>query len=122
MHFCTNCENMLYISFKEQDANNLIYYCRQCGNTEDLIDKTNICLMKTEINTSSNDNYFNNINKYTKEDKTLPKTQNIKCPNSDCPSNNGSKNEVVYIRFNQANLEYIYLCTLCDKSWKTINN
>ena len=41
MHFCNNCENMLYIrlSDEESESNKLIYYCRNCGNTEDTFSK-----------------------------------------------------------------------------------
>ena len=122
MHFCNNCENMLYIKFKNQDANELIYYCRHCGNEEEFIDKKNICLMKTEVNEGINNDYINMINDYTKLDKTLPIIKNIKCPNVDCPSSKGSPNEVLYIRYNEENLDYVYLCTYCNTTWKSINN
>ena len=33
MHFCSQCENMLYIRLLKEDSNNLEYYCRSCGET-----------------------------------------------------------------------------------------
>ena len=28
-------------------------------------------------------------------------------------------NEVIYLRYDNKNMKYIYICTLCDKIWKT---
>ena len=49
MHFCNLCDNMLYIKLNEADSNNLVYYCRKCGETTDSIDSKNICVSKTEF-------------------------------------------------------------------------
>ena len=67
----------------------------------------------------------NTANEFTKLDPTLPRTQNIKCPNRSCPSNHKSetgeeaKNEVIYLRYDDVNLNYVYICTQCDTIWKT---
>ena len=34
MHFCSECGNMYYIKIDSEDKNNLIYYCRKCGNED----------------------------------------------------------------------------------------
>ena len=39
MHFCDKCSNMLYIRLLEEEADSLIYYCRNCGNTGQPITK-----------------------------------------------------------------------------------
>ena len=52
-------------------------------------------------------------------DPTLPRLDNIPCPNKECPSNNGSDKEVIYIRYDDTNLKFIYLCVHCDKIWKS---
>ena len=46
MRFCNKCGNMLYIklSAKEGEIENLIYYCRKCGNEETDINEDNICI------------------------------------------------------------------------------
>ena len=63
------------------------------------------------------------INKYTKLDPTLPRVYNIKCPNAECKSNHFDKNysypEVIYLRYDDANMKYAYICAECDKIWKT---
>ena len=37
MHFCKVCKNMYYIRLKGEDSNNLIYYCRKCGNEDETL-------------------------------------------------------------------------------------
>jgi len=118
MHFCDNCENMLYIKLESEDSNTLAYYCRKCGETDKLLDKDNICVSKLEL-VSKEKAYLNDVNKYTKLDPTLPRTINIKCPNQECPSNNGGKNEVIYLRYDDQYMLYVYTCAQCDKVWKT---
>ena len=122
MHFCDKCENRLYIKLVHKDSNDLVYYCRNCGETEQLITKENICVSKTDI-VIKETAYLHDINEYTKLDPTLPRTNNIRCPNPTCASNvegdDSTKSEVIYYRYNDKDLRYIYICTLCDKMWKT---
>ena len=93
--------------------------------------KDNICVLNTDI-TSQEKGYLQDINEYTKLDPTLPRTINIKCPNQLCKSNQPveadkdddpepipSKNEVIYLRYDDVNMNYIYMCTECDAIWKT---
>ncbi len=115
MHFCDNCNNMYYLKLKDSETSVLIYYCRQCGNEKD-IDDSNISVLKTNIN-NVNDTFINVINEYTKYDPTLPRTNNIKCPNVDCNSTNNS--DIIYIRYDDKNIKYIYLCPMCDTNWTT---
>ena len=124
MHFCNKCENMLYIRLLHEDSNNLVYYGRNCGESEQPINKDNICVSKTDI-VIKEKAYLHDINQYTKLDPTLPRTNNIRCPNQDCLSNkveegdDAPKNEVIYYRYDDKSLKYIYICTQCDKMWKT---
>ena len=127
MHFCKNCNNMYYIKLSDDDNNKLNYYCRNCGTVDDNILSENICVSKLNINNSSQKiDLF--INKYTKLDPTLPRTKSIKCPNEKCSSNNNSEDsskkterEILYIRYDDINMKYIYLCCNCDYSWTTNN-
>ena len=124
MHFCSVCNNMYYIKLSETDNNELNYYCRNCGNSDKNINQDNICVSKTQIsNNSQKFNLF--INEFTKLDPSLPRTNSIKCPNEKCKTNNEESNildrEVVFIRYDDINMKYIYLCCNCDYSWKTNN-
>ena len=124
MHFCEKCDNMYYIRLADEDGNKLIYYCRNCGHEDSLITHENVCVNKTQIK-HKEQSYSHIINNYTKLDPTLPRTLNIKCPNQTCPSNQKSdlaeqsKNEVIYLRYDDVNLNYVYICTQCDTVWKT---
>jgi len=123
MHFCNKCNNMYYIKIQDNDCNKISYYCRNCGNNEDnLIDSTK-CVLKEIINKNDNNKSDMFINKYTKFDKTLPRINYIKCPNSKCSSNNNdydiNNREILYIRHDNTNMKYIYLCSHCDIVWNT---
>jgi DNA-directed RNA polymerase subunit M/transcription elongation factor TFIIS len=118
MHFCSQCSNMYYIRINEDDPNKLVYYCRKCGNKDSLLASENICVSKTQIKKSEQS--FNHIiNKYTKYDPTLPRINNILCPNSDCSTNKDDKErEIIYIRYDDVNMKYVYLCSHCDTVWQ----
>ena len=199
MHFCTKCDNMYYIRIgaagaggagavaaggddgvvgvggggqpqQKQDANSLYHYCRNCGH-EVQIEKT-ICVSKLQLKHGAQ-SYSNVINKYTKLDPTLPRINNIKCPNSQCRSNPSigeaaaaaaaaaaikmkpraldageeeeeeayedldvgmsgvaanfkfpaagelAPREVIYIRYDEVNMKYVYMCAVCDTVWNT---
>ena len=124
MHFCTKCDNMYYIRISAEDDNNLIYYCRNCGNEDDILTKEYICVSNTQLKRTEQ-KYSHIVNKYTKLDPTLPRTTSIRCPNSECISNKNStdegykQNEIIYIRYDDINMKYIYICANCDVMWKT---
>lgn len=124
MHFCIKCDNMYYIRISAEDDNKLIYYCRNCGHEDNILTNQYICVSSTQLKRTEQ-KYSHIINKYTKLDPTLPRTNTIKCPNSDCDSNKDShsevykQNEVIYIRYDDINMKYIYICVNCDTIWKT---
>lgn len=137
MNFCNVCGNMYYFKISQDESNTLKHFCRKCGNTDSDIfnNGENICISKTHI--KKKQNIHNSIiNEYTKLDPTLPRTKNIKCPNEQCnkngeSENNESKNnesennesennesEIIYLRYDNDNMKYIYLCSNCNYSWK----
>jgi len=124
MHFCNQCQNMYYLKIRndgddETAKDKLIYYCRNCGNENEELASDNICVLKTTVQDSEH-KFASIINEYTKYDPTLPRTTMIKCPNAECESNSeGGKREVIYNRYDDKNMKYIYMCTICDTSWKT---
>jgi DNA-directed RNA polymerase subunit M/transcription elongation factor TFIIS len=121
MRFCNKCNNMYYIKLFNDDKTQLSYYCKKCGNEEN--EKTNVIVSKTNLkNVSSKSNEYSHlINKYTKLDPTLPRKNNVKCPNVKCLSNAESddkiENEVLFIRYDDVNMKYIYMCCNCDSVW-----
>lgn len=140
MHFCDKCGNMFYLKISEEVDSQLLYYCRKCGNkSNDSVDSdtSELCVSKTHIKKTTQ-SYKNIINSYTKLDPTLPRLTNMKCPNAQCSTVNnisaeskegeskggeskgGDTNEIIYIRYDNDNMKYIYLCTKCDYTW--VNN
>ena len=122
MHFCSNCSNMYYIRINSDDPNKLVYYCRKCGNEDKFLAIENVCVSKTQIK-KSEQTFSHIINKYTKLDPTLPRINNVLCPDPNCPTNkDGTPREIIYIRYDDSNMKYINLCPTCDTVWKTTEN
>jgi len=118
MHFCITCSNMYYIRINADNPNKLVYYCRKCGFEDSLLAAENVCVSRTQIKKSEQS--FNHIiNKYTKYDPTLPRIDNILCPNQDCATNkDGKEREIIYIRYDDVNMKYVYLCSECETVWQ----
>ena len=129
MHFCPECGNMYYLQLKKDEENKLIYYCRNCGKEDESLvtNLNNLYVSKTDIKKELN--YKNAVNQYTKLDPTLPRIHNIDCPNQDCNCNKTQEGtdtpieekEILYIRYDDANMKFVYLCALCDTIWTTEN-
>jgi DNA-directed RNA polymerase subunit M/transcription elongation factor TFIIS len=120
MHFCSKCDNMYYIRIDSEDSNKLVYYCRNCGNEDDTLTVENVSVSKVQL-TRSEQKFSHIINKYTKLDPTLPRINKIKCPNPECETNTSesAEREIIYIRYDDVNMKYVYLCSTCETVWKT---
>jgi hypothetical protein len=63
------------------------------------------------------------VNRYTKCDPTLPRSLKMSCPNQSCSSvttesgTDPRKSNIVYIRHNDDDMKYTYMCCDCDTSW-----
>lgn len=117
MKFCDFCNNMLYVNINE--AKDLLYYCKSCGKQEiQPKEQGSICVIDdNQINDTMK--YSQYINKYLKYDPTLPRVDDMDCPNPTC-NRNGKKNEVIYINYNPTDMKFVYFCCHCNHSW--INN
>lgn len=121
MHFCTQCNFMLYVSLSEEDENRLVLNCRNCGHTETDISMKNLVVSHQQFRNVQQE--FNHIiNPYTKLDPTLPRVHDILCPNPQCLTNTAEEThprDILYIRYNHTQMKYVYLCSTCDQVWKT---
>ena len=125
MHFCKKCNNMYYLKVMDDDSSQLIYYCRNCGmeDTNLIASLDNMCVSKTFVTKQTAD-LSTLINQYTKLDPTLPRINTINCPNSGCFSNlsddnpDKKENEIIYIRYDDSNIKFTYLCVNCDNIWR----
>jgi len=120
MKFCVKCDNMYYIGVSVDDPNQLTYYCRNCKHKDETLTEEGLCVLNSQL--KKGEQKFNHIiNEYTKLDPTLPRIYNMKCPNVECKTNkeDNKKAEIIYIRYDDDNLKYLYMCTECDTTWKT---
>lgn len=112
MNFCIKCDNMYYMKI---DDSVLKYYCRNCGHENSDIKTENLLVSSYEKKTAVNIS----INPYIKHDPTLPHLHTIKCPNNTCSTNKPDQiSDVIYFRYDHSNMKYIYLCAVCEFSWK----
>lgn len=121
MKFCPTCENMLYISVTSD--NKLKNYCKNCAYTETMDDNTAALVTDTVIGEDVA-SYKQFMTRNIKYDMTLPRVNNIKCPNNKCPTNESTnktkadEKEVIYIKYDQTNMFYLYYCCKCEQFWK----
>ena len=124
--FCKVCDNLLSIEVlnekvegeedggekgKESTSIPKLYnICNSCNLQEE---NKNITGSVFHLNYDLSDIKRDHIvNPYTRYDPTLPKALGIKCPNSNCPS--GSKKaDIRYIKYDDKNMKYIYICLDC---------
>lgn len=121
MKFCVKCDNMYYIGISADDPNQLVYYCRNCKHKDDTIAEEGTCVLNHRLK-QGEQKFAHVVNKYTKFDPTLPRIYNMKCPNVDCKTNSTDSpksSEVIYVRYDDDNLKYLYICAECDCTWKT---
>jgi len=108
---------MYYLQLSPDDENQIIYKCRNCGNEDSEIQNKDLCVLS--YNKEKKTDYLKYINEFTKLDPTLPRINSIKCPNQDCVCNKDEtvENEVIYIRYNDEDMKYVYTCAKCDFIW-----
>ena len=118
MEFCKVCDNMYYITLDESDSNTLTYKCRRCGHVDPLLGRESVCVLKTQLKKSPHQ-YQHVVNAFTKLDPTLPRIYTMTCPRDTCPTHKTQgPTEVVYKRYDDDGMKYIYICTACDTVWK----
>lgn len=124
MKFCDVCDNMLYIRLRPSEAEGqepavLQYVCKNCGNCIDGHDTdTKSCVLDTNY-VDDQTTYKQYATPYIVHDPTLPRVNNIPCPNDKCTKPRGAVDEVIFVKFNTANLRFLYYCTHCGTFWKS---
>lgn len=120
MKFCNICDNMLYISITSD--NKLQHYCKNCSYKNVLDDQTTELVSTTTIDQDV-ETYKQFMTKYIKYDMSLPRVNNISCVNPSCKTNSNNSahihdNQVIYIKYDQTNMRYLYYCCHCEQFWK----
>ena len=118
MNFC-ECGYMFFMKISKTDQS-LLFYCRNCGNTE-VPEKKH--LVATKIIVERNEkNWKHYVNKYTKYDPTIPYDSTLDCPNTECQTHeksNDLEKKILHIRYDEENMKYLYLCYHCAYTWNT---
>lgn len=119
MDFCNLCENMLYIKIDidENEHQQLKNYCKNCNFEKDLPNDKSISIVENNYE-NENINYKLYINPYIKYDPTLPRVNNIKCVNKKCTKKADEDHEVIYIKYDNTGMKYLYYCIYCENFWK----
>jgi hypothetical protein len=127
--YCPHCRYYLYLQVHQEvpkDSENmsddkqtyLSRLCRNCGFEQK--DTEGGMVTETHLQQRANEGYKILLNKFTKQDPTLPHVKTIKCPSETCPTNTGStEKDVIYIKYDPVNLKYLYICNVCDFQWRS---
>ena len=122
MKFCNKCHNMLYsIEERGGGATNVTtgekkayLKCRSCDYEEE-ITKSNPIVYEHDLQQDTSVQY--SINPYIKYDPTLPRFNNMICPNQSCPTQ-GKESNIVGIKLDPVNASWFYQCAVCNTTWK----
>lgn len=116
MKYCSTCRNSFKPRF--QPDGKLIWSCFSCGIQEEQVG--GCLLMETHVQERSSEGYKILKNEFTRQDATLPHVKNIKCPNDECSSNTGGADrDVIYMKYDPVNMKFLYLCNVCEFTWRS---
>ena len=132
MQFCPTCDNKLYMSAGERESTDgtnekyVLMFCKNCTYQHELERKEAdyLCMYKSNYSKEHPLYYRSLVNTFTPNDITLPRSTTIECPYKD-QHQEGDANEVVFVRYDDENLRYLYVCcakkkdgTGCLTCWK----
>ena len=115
MDFCDFCNNMYYI--KETDTKELIYYCKNCGCEKEIKESQTSKKIISNDYDSINSKYIQYVNKNIMYDNTIPHVNNVMCTNEQCTKKDDQDNDIMYIKYDINNINYLYFCTYCNHFW-----
>ena len=155
--FCPICSNKYYDSVEVDKTDSgvvtrkLMYHCVKCKISvpraiEDCCVLTvevrqrdggsGTSILQTKQSGMVAPSYSHLINQYTIKDPTLPRLNNIPCPNPQCVCNQASGSalatsseqekidetpmpSVVFLRYNHEEMLFVYICEHCQEVWHT---
>ena len=117
IRFCTVCDNYLYLQV-EGDTQTLQRICRNCGYKDTEEQGGLVSEMHIEQRAAEG---YTLINEFTLKDKRLPHLHNtMRCINDKCPTSlPGKDSDIVYIKYDTENLRFIYMCYICQTTWRS---
>jgi DNA-directed RNA polymerase subunit M/transcription elongation factor TFIIS len=119
MEFCPVCNNMLYIKaapLEEDELPAVIFHCKNCLFERRQQDREK-CLCVSVTTQNDKNMYSIYMNPYLSYDPTIPRVDNIPCPNTACTKPSDKKQNVMYLKYDAVNMKYLYHCTYCQHFW-----
>jgi DNA-directed RNA polymerase subunit M/transcription elongation factor TFIIS len=118
MQFCDFCNNMLYIKVDEDNHLNVSMYCKNCKYNQELSKENTQKLYIQNMYNRDNYSYDQYLNKNIEYDRTIPHINNIECIYEDCTKKKTEDNDIMYIKYDEINMKYLYYCVHCKQFWK----
>jgi DNA-directed RNA polymerase subunit M/transcription elongation factor TFIIS len=120
-HMCPVCDYYMPLATKAASTKggDLARVCKNCGNVED--EKKGL-VMEVIVQEKASESYNVFVNEFTEQDPRLPHISILKCPNATgCPSrtNPSVKPDIIYLKYDAANMKFLYICTHCHTQWKS---
>ena len=115
MKFCDVCHNMLYMRVRDD---NLMYHCKRCGVEVGNVnqDIESLCVTDTKYEDDFHRQY---LSPHIVYDPTLPHTDAIPCTNKSCPRPDEKPSDVIYVKYDNVAMKFLYYCTYCGRFWTT---
>jgi len=115
MRFCDVCDNAT--ALRSSDEGKAVLVCHYCGHSkslEEIMKETGSegtsFVVSSSDHSDSTSMYAHYLTPAIFSDPTLPRTEEIECPDK-------CGREVVYIKYDSANMRYLFVCTKCRKAW-----
>ena len=113
MEFCTNCDNMLYI---RHENDKVFHKCNACLKEFDTFGTKSRCISVTKSQKESA-SYESHMNEHVVDDPTLPVLSTVVCPNATCTRAPDAANQVIYIKYDNTGMRFLYCCKHCRHFW-----
>lgn len=113
--FCEHCDNLLVIKYTE---GKVYYKCHCCQHEDTSALNTSVCISRNSFQ-KQDASYEAYLNEHALSDPTLPCVSTIECANGKCSRAADQPSRVVYIKYDQVNLRYVYCCKHCKHVWRT---
>lgn len=117
MKFCDVCDNLLYVKQTVLDGGGpgIAYQCNYCSSVYEAGDSGEP-IAETDYR-DDRAKYHHLMTPLIHEDPTLPRVDNVACPNKQCSRPARAKGSVIYIKYDPTNLRFLYSCSYCRAFW-----
>lgn len=124
MRFCNICNNMFYAGSEPGETPGepprLVFSCKHCSNKEyasqDSLRSPVVVCDREAVSAAAR--YMPYMTPDIQHDVSLPRVDNIKCPNTDCCRPAGAREDVIYAKYDNLHMLFVYRCMHCGHFWR----